>query len=103
MPGLTLNEYWKPLSLVIPITEYLPLKPELPIPVALFEEVILLTLTTAPTSRLWGSSVITVATLVFQFASLIKWKFLWSSIFVNDVAVISALLDPVVSLVSWIT
>ena len=66
------------------------MKPELPIPVALFAEVILLTLTTAPTSKLCGSSDITVATLLTQLASLRKWKFLWSSIFVSDVVVISA-------------
>jgi len=76
VPGFELSEYWNPLALVIPMTENLPLNPELPIPVALLLDVILLTLTTEPTVRLCGSSDITVATLLFQFASLIKWKFL---------------------------
>ena len=76
VPGFASSEYWNPLALVIPITENLPLNQELPIPVALLLDVILLTLTTEPTVKLCGSSDITVATLLDQFASLIKWKFL---------------------------
>ena len=76
MPGSALSEYWNPLALVIPITENLPLNPELPIPVALLPDVIWLTLTTEPTVKLCGSYDITVATLFDQSASLIKWKFL---------------------------
>ena len=75
-PGSELSAYWNPLALVIPITENLPLNPELPIPVALKLDVILLPLTTEPTVKLCGSSHITVATSFDQFASLIKWKFL---------------------------
>jgi hypothetical protein len=77
-PGFAFNEYWNPLALVIPMTENLPLNPELPIPVALLPDVILLTLTTEPTVKLCGSSDINVATLSDddQFASLMKWKFL---------------------------
>ena len=40
MPGFELSEYWNPLALVIPMTENLPLNPELPIPVALLPDVI---------------------------------------------------------------
>ena len=36
-PGFAFNEYWNPLALVIPMTENLPLNPELPIPVALLQ------------------------------------------------------------------
>ena len=32
MPGFEFNEYWNPLALVIPMTENLPLNPELPNP-----------------------------------------------------------------------
>ena len=99
-PGSSFSEYWNPLALVIPMTENLPLNPELPIPVALLLDVILLTLTTEPTVKLCGSSDITVATLLDQFAAFKKWKFLWSSMLVNDVVVISASVEPVVSLVS---
>ena len=49
MPGFDSSEYWNPRALVIPMTENLPLNPELPIPVALLPDVTLLILTTEPT------------------------------------------------------
>ena len=58
------------------MTSKRPLKPELPIPVELFAEVTLLTLTTEPTVSWCGSSDITVATLLLQEASLRNLKFL---------------------------